>query len=119
MTRTVITTPRGSVGSLGDTKVVVTIPAVTTQTVDQVNAATTRCVKWILAITNTTTNQIITEEITVINANVGLTHSRYNIIGDIIPHTIQVSLLSGNIHLIITNPTANAYLVNSLRIEIA
>lgn len=119
MTRTITTIPRGAVGSLGETNIVAMVPGLTTTTVDLVSRSTTRCVKWILTITDTITDFTVVQEIMSIDGATGLKFSRYNIIGDNIQHNIQVALLSGNFNLTIINPTTNTYSVKVLRFEIS
>lgn len=119
MSRTVITQPRGSTGSLGESKVIVPVPAYSSVVIDEVSRTTTRCVKWIVTVTNLANDNSVAQEILAIDSNSGLKHSRYNIIGDTIPHTIHVALQSGNIELTINNPTADTYSVKLLRFELA
>lgn len=118
MTRTVVTQPRGSQGTLGETQVILPVPGLSSVVVDQVSQTTTRCVKWIITITNQISNDILAQEILAIDSNSGIKHSRYNIIGDNIPHTIQAAVSGGNIQLTVVNPTTDSFMVKLLRFEI-
>lgn len=119
MARTITTIPRGNVGSLGETNIVAPVPGFSSTVVDEVNRTTTRCIKWIITITDTITDYANAQEIFTIDGATGLKFSRHNMIGDTIQHNIQVTLLSGNFKLTIVNPTANDYSVKVLRFEIS
>lgn len=93
------------------------VPPLTTTTVDSASIINIPTIKWVVTITNTDTNQTVSQEILANYSNTVTTHTRYAITGSLIPHTINVvSDITGTLlYLEITNPTTDPYSVDIVR----
>jgi len=92
----------------GETKITNTVLASTSKVVDAVDTATSRSVKWVLSITNPTTNDTQTSEVLAQHRNGGSpSHNRFAIIGDPIDLSVNVIINATNLELQITNNEIN------------
>lgn len=120
----ILTTPVGG-ASTGITGVEISdflIPAGNAINVDSVVIATNTAVKWIVTIKDTTTNEVLVQEIMAMykTSTASASHSRYGLIGDKLPHSVDVVTTGGgaNLELRITNLSANQYSIDIVRIQV-
>lgn len=110
----ILTTPSntGTTTVLSDT-----IPPLTTKIVDSAMLYDNSSVKWLVDITNTTTGEVLTQQIFASRINSHVRHTRYGILGDILPHIIEVILDPSEtiLHLRITNTNTDSYHISTVR----
>ena len=98
------------------------IPAGNAINVDSVVISANTAVKWIVTIKDTTTNEVLVQEIMAMykTSTAAPSYTRYGLIGDKIPHHINVVTTGGgaNLELRITNTSANQYSIDIVRIQV-
>ena len=119
----VLTTPGGSGAVSGlNTVTGIIVPAGTTEEIDQIDCGLYRGGKWILTLTNSSTGECMQQTIAVhINsACTKITHTRFALIGQIIPHGIIVDLDGSPIgaSLKVVNPAGVDYIADFTRIDL-
>jgi len=88
---------------------------------DVAPAATNLSIKWLYTIKDLTNGTILSSEVLANHAfGTKPRWQRYSVIGDIIPHTIEVVLEDNplNVKLRVTNPTNNTYIITVVRIPV-
>ena len=114
-------TPGGAVSGI-NTVTGVIVPAGQTEQIDFIQCDLYRGGKWVLTLTNSVSNACMQQTIAVhINAIcTGLSHTRYALIGNIIPHGISVTLEGSpaGASLKVTNPTGDDYIADFVRVDL-
>jgi len=97
-------------------RVTTPLPVATPTTADEVPTSTCSFVKWNYTIADDDEDKFHTAEIVATHRNgTNPTHSRYGLIGDTIPHSVNVVSESGLLKLQFTNLDAHDVVVNVLR----
>jgi hypothetical protein len=103
----------------GETKISDTVLASSSKIVDTINTSTSKSVKWILAVTNTTTNDTQTSEVLAQHRNgISPSHNRFAVIGDTINLSVDVVINASNLELEITNNETNDISILARRFNI-
>ncbi len=110
----ILTTP---VTSGITTRITDVIPPSTYKIIDNVRLFENLSVTWMVDITNNSTDETVTQQIRASLINNNIRHTRYGIIGNMLPHLIDVELDSfgPTLQLKITNLGAATYTVNIFR----
>ena len=119
----VLTTPAASSAVSGvNTITGVVVPAGTTKEVDFLQCTLYRGGKWILTLTNNDTGECMQQTISVhINSDcTAITHTRYAVIGTIIPHGVTVELDGSPVgaSIKVVNPSGSDYIADFTRIDL-
>jgi hypothetical protein len=109
-----------SVGKTGPNSIKVEIPATESKVIDLVECTKYHGFKWLVTITNAETNEALIQEVSAIAKMNGISHTRYGLTGDMVPHTLDVvQNQNGCMELTITNPSTTAiYKVTALRVQL-
>lgn len=113
----ILTSPISSSGSGTGTLISDTILANTTEIVDAIDVTLFPTLKWIVSITDTITHKKLTQEVLASYNNTHIKYSRYSLIGDMVPHVLNVNMNIDGItgQLQITNPSTHLYDIEILR----
>lgn len=114
-----LTRPTSGVASSGTgvDQITQTILASATVNVDTLPVATTRAVKWIVTLTNTTSNEVRSFEVLAMHRNgANPTHNTYSVLGDNVSHTLDVKIVATDLVLEITNNEAVSIVVDAARV---
>lgn len=95
----------------------IVVPSLSTITVDIVNILNDSTVRWSVNIRNTVTHDTISQEILANVSNTTVRHSRYGIIGTLLPHLVDVVLDNTQLflQLKITNTSTDRYVIDLTR----
>ena len=120
----VLTTPGGG-GAVSGLNTVsgIVIPAGSTTEIDQLDCGLYRGAEWILTLTNDNTGECMQQHVAMhINSScTGITHTRYALIGILIPHSLAVDLIGSpptGVSLEVTNPSGDDYIADFTRIDV-
>ena len=111
----------GSSGLAGQNISDVVVDPLVSKIVDTVESSLNTGVKWILTIKNQTSGLILIQEVLAVQRDgSAVSHNRYGLVGDIIPHGVDVVIGGGgDMELIISNPmTLDTYFVDITRLQV-
>ena len=90
------------------------IPVSDTVPVGNVSCQLNKSVWWDVAITEDTSGKQLVQRICAIRSSSGASHTRHGLVGDLLPHTVDVTITAENcIQLAITNSGQHQYTINT------
>ncbi len=115
----ILTRPAQTLSGIPGTTVSnLTVAPSITSVVDEFIAEHNYSVKWLVTLVDAVAAKMMVYEITGLNRfNTSTSHNMFGVVGDNIPHTIDVQLVIGNMQLILTNNNVNSLTVSIVRIQ--
>ena len=89
-----------------------------TDVVDSYDITEVRSVKWLITVSDFTSNLFQSLEVLAIHDGTNVLHSTYGITGDTIDFDIGVAIVTGNLELSVTNNSANIVQIDSVATDI-
>jgi hypothetical protein len=95
----------------------IVVPPLSTVIVDSVNILNNSTIRWSINIRNTVTHDTISQELLANVSNTNVRHSRYGIVGTLLPHLVDVVLDDTHLflQLKIINTSNDRYVIDLIR----
>ena len=119
----VLTRPQGGGGIPGTSVQDVNIPGTGAAPanivdVDSVDYTNNSAVKWIYTLTHSTNDKVITGEVSAMHrSGASPSHNRRGLVGDLIPHFVDVKISGPNLVLEITNNQVDSLTASVVRVQ--